>query len=203
VQHVGVPPNQGSAPPAAHLLYTLGLAGDRRALPIWRRIVDLLATSTKEDLFDRFRAHYYYVSGVCYGAERLGDPEAIPILNKLHSYANLCGQVCRRGFQVDHLDERLGTLEIMIGRALARCGSPEGLATLIDYLQDVRASLAEHAHCELVAITGQDLSKDASARYRWLEEAAEALQPVPWIAPTEAMAAWPETILIEPTEDGR
>ena len=101
------------------------------------------------------------------------------------------------GFQPDYLEERLAYLEVLIARALARCGSPEGFLILINYLNDARTLLAEHAHSELVAITGQDLGKNMAAWSQWLERAGEELEPVAWTAPTDPVAAWEEEILVE------
>jgi hypothetical protein len=200
VRHVGYPPDQGAAPEPAHLLYCLGLAHDRRALPIWRRVVDLLATATRDEVFDRHHALYFYVSALCYGIEQLGDPEAVPILLQLHAYSPFCGHVLAAGWNSDYLAERLAHLELLIGRTLARCASPQGYVILIDYLQDVRALLAEHAHSELVDIAGRDLGKDPAAWGQWLEAEAETLHPVPWRAPSEPVAAWEQTLTIETKE---
>ena len=138
-----------------------------------------------------------FVSAICYGAERLGDPAAIPILQQLHSYPPLRNQATLSGFQPDFLEERLAYLEILIGRALARCGSPDGYVILINYLDDVRTLLAEHAHSELVAVSGQDLGKNVPAWSQWLEDESERLEPSPWTGPTDPMAAWSEAFLIE------
>lgn len=197
VRHIGLPPDQGADPEAAHLLYALTLAKDTHALPLWRRIVDLLATATEEQLFDRNWDLYGYAAAVCYGAERLGHPEAVPILEKLHSYPLLRNQMSLSGYQPDILEERLAYLEILVGRALARCGSPHGFIILINYLDDVRASLAEHAHEELIAITGQDYGKDMSAWANWLEMVGDDLEPKPYQVASEPVAAWGQTYLIE------
>ena len=86
-------------------------------------------------------------------------------------------------------------LELLICRAMARCGSPDGLIHLINYLNDVRAPLAEHAHTELIAITGKDFGKNMNAWSQWLEEEGEKLKPKPWVAPTEPMTTWNEVLL--------
>ena len=134
---------------------------------------------------------------MCFGVERLGDPVAIPVLKQLHSYSPFHNQVALSGFQPDHLQERLAYLEVLIGRALARCGSPEGFLILINYLSDARALLAEHAHSELIAITGQDFGKNMAAWSQWLESEGEGLEPVPWTGLTDPVAAWEDEILTE------
>jgi flavin-dependent dehydrogenase len=197
VQHVGLPPDQGCDPEAVHLLYALGLACDPRALALWHRVVDMLQTATKQELFDGYQDLYAYAAAVCYGAERLGDPRAAPILEKLHSHPLFRNQVAAKGVQPDFLEERQACVELMIGRALARCGSPQGYVVLISYLGDARASLAEHAHEELIALTGQDYGKDMAAWSNWLEMAEDGLGPKPFEATVEPIAAWSESYLIQ------
>jgi flavin-dependent dehydrogenase len=191
-------PDQGAMPEAAYLLYTLGMARDQRALPVWQRIVDLLADVRPENVCSQDSGAFHYVDAVCLGAERLADPAAIPLLQQLHSHPPFRGQRLTSGFQADYLPERVAYLEIAIGRALARCASPDGLLILIDYLEDVRAVLAESAHDELIAVTGQDLGKDIAAWCAWLEEAGENLHPTPCLAPPEPARAWDQPILIDP-----
>jgi flavin-dependent dehydrogenase len=189
-------PDQAAMPAAGYILFSLGMARDPRALPVWQRVVDLLATATEEDITSQRKGVFSYVDAVCVGAEQLGDPAAIPILEKLHSYPLFKNKKLLSGFQADYLLERHSYLEVVIGRALASCGSPEGVIVLIDYLRDVRALLAEQAHSELIRISGQDLGKDISAWSRWLEQNGEMLKPAPWSAPSEAAAAWGEQVLV-------
>jgi hypothetical protein len=168
IRHAQLPPDQGAMPDAVYLLYALGMARDRRCLAILECVVDLLHP-TQESIRDRFKGIFYYVDAVCFGAERLGDPAAIRILEKLHACAPLRDQVARGGFQPDFFYERQAMLELAIGRALARCGSPRGMAVLIAYVEDNRALLAEQAHTQLVAISGQDYGKDSQAWNDWFE----------------------------------
>ena len=187
-------PDQAAMPEAAYLIYALGLTRDRRALPVWQRTVDLLASASEEDVWSQAKGVFCYVDAVCCGAEQLADPAAVPMLKQLHGYAPFHHQELLSGFQANYLKERPAYLEVVIGRALARCGSPDGVVILINYLNDVRALLAEQAHGELIAVSGQDFGKDAAAWSRWLEAAGEALRPVPWIAPAELVAAWADMI---------
>ena len=195
VSFVGLAPDQWVAPEPAHWLYALGAARDERILPLYERVVELLGEATREDVFEHYRALYYYVAALCYGAERLGNPAARPILRKLHSYLIFRDHASAVETPGDWLDERLAHLELLIGRSLARCGDPEGYIVLINYLTEPRALLAEHAHAELAAITSQDLGKDMAAWGEWLEQQGDALSPAPWAAPTEPVAAWREQIL--------
>jgi hypothetical protein len=188
-------------PETAYLLYALGLTGSRRALPIWTKVVDLLADASLEDVFSTQRGVFAYVDAVCSGAERLGDSAAVPILEKLAGLPALRGH--HRGSpnppagpHADYLHERAAYLELIVARALARCGGPEGVLTLIDYLVDSRKLLSKHAHQELAAISGQDHGYDMAAWSEWLENTGDSLQPLPWRAPFEAIAAWEDEILV-------
>jgi flavin-dependent dehydrogenase len=191
-------PDQAAMPEVAYLLYSLSMARDQRALPVWQRVVDLLETAVEEEIWSQEKCLLHYVDAVCIGAEQLGDPAAIPILKQLHSYSPFRRKELLTGFQADYLQERAAYLEVVIGRALARCGSPDGVIILIDYLNDVRANLAEQAHDHLVAVTGADLLNDTAAWSQWLEMEGDNLKPVPWLEPTDPVAAWGETILTRP-----
>lgn len=179
IRHAGWPPDQGAMPDAAYLLYSLGQCRDRRSLPIWAQVVELLQP-TAEDFLDRHKGTFYYVDAVCFGAERLGDPAAVPILRQLHRHPPLRNLVARAAFQPDIFLERRALLELAIGRALARCAAAEGLEVLIAYLADSRAILAEQAHAELVAVTGQDFGKEGQAWAKWLVGARHTLRPCPY-----------------------
>jgi len=133
-----------------------------RALPVFARVVDLIA-ATEEDVCDRRSGTFYYVEAVCWGLERLADPAAIPILRTLHTVSSLRDQVSHAAFQADYFQERQAFLELCMARAQASCGDDQGLRTLIAYLDDARGLLAESAHAHLVAFTGQDFGKDAAA----------------------------------------
>jgi hypothetical protein len=176
IQHSGLPPDQGAMPDVVYLMYALGMAPDRRSLAVWARVVGLLEP-TEENLRDRLKGTFYYVDAVCYGAERLGDPAAIPLLKSLHGYALLRDQVAPTDFQPDFVRERQAMLELAIGRALARCGSAEGVEILVAYLNDSRALLAEGAHSELLAISGCDHGKDAHAWTAWLRKRKTDAEP--------------------------
>lgn len=123
-------------------------------------------------------AYYLYTQMICLVAERLGSPEFIPILSALHAKPGLHGLVTRK-FQPDIMEERMGYLEVAIGRALARCGSARGIRILAGYLVDARALLAYHAHSELASITGRDLGWTPARWSAWLR-GKSSLKPRPW-----------------------
>ena len=178
ILHAGIPPDQGAMPDSGYLLYTLGMTRDRRAIPIWRRVAELLKP-TEEQFRSKTESPFNYIDAVCFGAERLGDPAALPALEALHSHALLRDQTTRKGFQPDFLVERRAMLELGIAKAKARCGGASGYEILIDYLDDNRAALAEQAHLNLVRLAGLDLGKTAASWKQWLKSSRDALGPNP------------------------
>jgi hypothetical protein len=62
---------------------------------------------------------------------------------------------------------------------MARCGSREGLEILVEYLDDVRAVLAEYAHTTLNRLTRQDFGKDRARWSRWIGTLPAAIPPRP------------------------
>jgi hypothetical protein len=164
--------------PPAELVYSLGMARDPRAVAVWDRVADQTKAEAG-DFRDELPWPFHYIDSICYGAELLGDPAAIPILKKLHSRPTLNRQTVKQGFELDFdLDKRALT-EITIGRALAALGDGEGYEILIDYLDDVRANQAEFAHMTLEQMTGVNLGKSAKAWSAWLESERGSLRPVP------------------------
>jgi hypothetical protein len=192
INHANVPPDQGAMADTAFLLYTLGMTRDRRALPIWNRVAELL-NPTAEQFRSKTESPFHYVDAICYGAERLGAPEAVPILEKIHSHEMLSNQGTRKGFQPDYLVERQAMLELAIARAMARCGSSRGYELLVHYLDDNRAALAEQAHINLTRITGLDFAKQSQVWTKWLADNRAALEPHPLTADLDA---WYETDIL-------
>lgn len=199
IRYTQLPPDHGAMPDVVYLLYSLGMVADKRALPVWARVVELLTRVTEQDFYDDMKGVFYYVDAICFGAERLGVAAALPLLQRLHQTPTFHGRTQYSGFQADYVEERIAYLELVIARARARCGDGDGYATLISYLMDGRALLAEHAHTELTAITGEDYGKDVQAWSRWLEDHGDALPPKPWRPPTEAQQAWHDVILVPET----
>jgi hypothetical protein len=195
IRYTQLPPDHGAMPDVVYLLYSLAMVPDERALPVWKQVIDRLASITEADFYDDLKGIFYYVDVVCFAAERLASADIIPALTQLHAHPAFHSKTSYAGFQADYVQERLAYLELVIGRALARCGSANGLVVLISYLHDNRALLAEHAHSELTAITEQDFGKDVPAWSRWLEFHADDLCPKPWRHPTEPVQAWNEVVL--------
>jgi ribulose 1,5-bisphosphate synthetase/thiazole synthase len=179
IMYVTLPPDHGAMPDAAYLLYSLAQTKDLRSIAVWRRVADLLHP-TEEDFKDVYLGLYYYVDAVCKGAERLGDPEPIPELLKLHAVPYLRNQqLIGSGIQPDFFLERRSMLELAIGRALARCGHPKGYEILIAYLDDARSLLKHHAHLELCRLSGETFTPDQGQWAQWLNQEIGNLVPSP------------------------
>ncbi|MBB6735795.1 FAD-dependent oxidoreductase [Cohnella zeiphila] len=179
IMYVQLPPDHGAMPDAAYLLYSLAQAKDRRAIAVWRRAAELLRPS-EDDFKDTWKGLFYYVDAVCQGAERLGDPDAVPVLEQLRRIPYLRDQQSGEGYQPDYFLERRAMLELAIGRALACCGSPEGYEVLIRYLSDVRSLLSKQALQHLRRLSGECLPKEPDVWTAWLNAARSTLRLRPF-----------------------
>ena len=168
----------GIPTPPADLVYSLGMTRDRRALAAWEKLGDAIKPGP-EDFALELPWPFHYVDAICYGAELLGYPEAISTLKKIHSQPLLSNQSAKKGLQIDFDLEKRALTEITVARALARLGNLEGYNTLIEYLDDNRANLAEFAHMTLEELTGCDNGKDPQAWRQWLAGAKGSLKPIP------------------------
>ena len=174
--------------PPADLVYSLGMTRDPRAIAVWDKVAD--ATKPEPaDFADELPWPYHYVDSICYGAELLGDPAAIPILKKLHSRPTLLNQSVKEGFVTDFNLDKRALVEVTIGRGLASLGDVEGYDILIDYLNDVRANQAEFAHMTLEQMTGLDNGKNSKAWSQWLEDSRGSLKPIPLLERGEGLDA--------------
>ncbi|MGD0775972.1 MAG: FAD-dependent oxidoreductase [Candidatus Solibacter sp.] len=176
VEHTGI----GIPTPPADLVYSLGMTRDRRALAVWEKLGSLVKP-VPGDFAAELPWPFHYVDAICYGAELLGDAEAVPILKKMHSQPLLNNQSAKKGFQIDFDLEKHALTEITLARTLARLGSTEGYDSLIEYLDDNRASLAEFAHMSLEELTGCNNGKDPQVWRQWLAGAKSSLKPIPLV----------------------
>ena len=182
VQHSGgnsrTPPDQGAAPGCANLIYALGMTRSHFILPAIKRVSENFSADSINDFRERDRALFFYVDAVCYAADLAGNKKAIPFLQKIHKNKFLNNRSLKAGIESNHILERLSLMELILGRALARSGSEEGYQILIEYLDDMRAVLAEFAHNALVKITDLDYGKDKGKWSDWLEKNINKLEPV-------------------------
>lgn len=162
----------------ADLLYSLAMCRDSRSLAVWDKMVDRIKTHPI-DFSGELPPVFHFVDSICYGADLLGDPAAIPILKKLHSRPTLNHQSAKEGIQTDFSLEKRSLVELTLGRTLARLGDPEGYETLIAYLDDNRANMAEFAHLALEELTGRYNGKDPQAWNQWQAAAKSSLKPIP------------------------
>ncbi|WP_164821779.1 FAD-dependent oxidoreductase [Paenibacillus koleovorans] len=181
IKYVTAPPDHGAMPELAYLLYTLAMTNDcRAAVDVANRAVKKL-NPTWEKFTDPKHGLFYYVDSLCHMAERLGHPDFIPSLKVLQQDPLFSGRTSNVLLQPDFFEERAAYLELVIARALARCGDKDGLRTLAEYLGDVRKILVRHAHQELSALTGKAFGQDGMLWEKWIGS-LDAWQPCPWKA---------------------
>ena len=176
VEHPGI----GIPTPPADLIYSLGMTRDPRALAIWEKMAALI-TPQPEDFALELPWPFHYVDSICFGAELLGERTAVPILKRIHDQPALRSQSAKTGFQVNFDLEKQALTELTLARTLARLGSAEGYETLIEYLDDNRANLAEFAHMTLEELTGFDNGKNQRVWREWLAGEKDSLQPKPLV----------------------
>jgi ribulose 1,5-bisphosphate synthetase/thiazole synthase len=192
IRHTQQPPDQGAMPDVVYLLYSLGMTKDPSAIPVFEKVIEQLLDVTETDLRTPSSGIFNFIDAVCYGIERLASPELAKQLESLSQNPIFHGNISREGFQVDYFKERIAYLELVIARTMARCGNVNGLVVLIEYLKDARALLAEHAHSELIHITGKDFGIETIHWYNWLEVEGDRLKVVPFAPPTDSQLVWQE-----------
>ncbi|NRF92385.1 hypothetical protein HQN89_15350 [Paenibacillus frigoriresistens] len=168
MMYVQLPPDHGAMPDVVYLLYSLAQTRDSRSIAVWQRVVDLMQPK-EEDFTDTWLGLYYYVDAVSQGAERLGDRGAIPVLEQLHRIPYLYSQMSTSTPQSDYFLERRAMFELVIARALARCGSRLGYEVLIQYVSDGRSLLAKQALQQLRLLSGQTFDKVPERWGIWLD----------------------------------
>jgi len=175
-------PDQGFAPDATYLINTLARLGDRRIIPFLTEIAKTVEPET-----GKTGTMFSYIFSVCYAAERLGAGECVEALTILADKPGISGSGVPRGADprrtargsISMREDRYAYLEFCLGRALARCGCRRGYQIMLDYLNDIRGSLARSAHEELAALSGKSTGYDAAAWRLWLES-TKSLPPKPW-----------------------
>ncbi|NGN70480.1 hypothetical protein G5C51_42220 [Streptomyces sp. A7024] len=168
-------------PDEVYLLNTLALTRDPRIIGLWEQIAARLDV-TPDSLRDGAAGTFYWVDTVAAGAERLGDPAALPALERLHASPALHAQHRPGGVEPDDFQERRAMLELGLARALAHCGSRRGVDVLIAYLDDSRKPLAAQAHRRLCAV--YDLPPESAPDHRdtpaWRALHTPPPRPLPW-----------------------
>jgi flavin-dependent dehydrogenase len=183
VQHSGdnnrTPPDQGAAPVCANLIYALGMTRSELNLISIEIVSELFRADSIDDFKVKDKALFFYIDAVCYAADLIGNKMVISSLQKIHDNIFLNDRSLKEGIEEDHVLERLSLMELILGRSLARSGSAEGYEILIEYLDDMRAVLAEFAHNALVKISDNDFGKVKDNWEKWLEDNRSELMPVP------------------------
>jgi hypothetical protein len=182
IEHSGpndrTPPDQGAAPVCANLIYALGMTISHLNLLSIELVSELFRAESIDDFKTKDKALFFYIDAVCYSANMIGSKKAIPHLKKIHKNQFLNNRSLKRGIEKDHVLERLALMELILGRALARSGSMEGYDVLMEYLDDMRAALAEFSHSTLVKITKSDFGKNQERWRNWLATNKNRLKPV-------------------------
>ncbi len=177
-RYAGVPPDNGVMPEACHLLHALALVPGEAMLRPLGRIAELFDPGVAS-FRDRTLGVYYYADEAATAAERWGDPRAVPALRTLAGRAAVRNRSIRT-LEPDFILDRLAYLEMALGRAMARCGAPDGARILIGYLGDARGLFAAHARAELGVVAGEDLGPDPAGWERWLAAHPSGFAPRPW-----------------------
>jgi ribulose 1,5-bisphosphate synthetase/thiazole synthase len=132
-------------------IVALGRAGDRRAVPV---VLAKLNQLTADSEFSHFRA-------VGLALESLRDPSAAKPLADMLRRPGIAGYVHKSIADAQRLEvpggpngeisRRTSLRELLLARALYRCGDYEGLGhkTLRNYAQDLRGHIARHAQAVL------------------------------------------------------
>lgn len=136
-----------------HLIMALGRSGSKEAVPA---ILEKLELLTAEHDFSHHRA-------VGLALEQIGDPRAAEPLAQLLSKPDMRGYAHTTLEKVQELDpgrelgvnavvsRRVSLRELVLARALFRCGDHDGIgrAILNEYQNDLRGHLAQHAKAVL------------------------------------------------------
>jgi flavin-dependent dehydrogenase len=154
-------PEQGIMPEVLYLLYPMARCKSDKVFSVISDLVSLIRLSDR-DYTDLRKGSYDYIDCVAYIAERQADPVYIPLLDGLLALPEFSNTIETGGFTPDHMSERIAYLGFSLYRALARCGSKNGLLGLAAFLDDNRAYLSKSSHDELMDITALALpmSKD-------------------------------------------
>jgi NADPH-dependent 2,4-dienoyl-CoA reductase/sulfur reductase-like enzyme len=154
------------------LIVLLGLANDQRALPLLCQLAADTDAGGREN--EHVRLHWRRIPNgdrivcLCTALEHLADTTAaIPSLEALLSRPGVGGHV---GPPAEHADDNFPSahLEVIVARALARCGGLAGYRVLAAYLDDPRRLLAGHAHSELCELAGYDHGLRTADWENWL-----------------------------------
>ena len=140
-----------SVSPVDSLIIALGRTRKPAALA---PILDKAGLLSSESEFSHFRA-------VALALETLKDPKAAPVLAGLLTKPGISGYACtnieaanRAAEQADpNVDRDHSLRELILARALYRCGDHEGIGERIlqEYEKDLRGHIARHAHCILAS----------------------------------------------------
>jgi len=130
-----------SISPLDRLIIAMGMAGEKRAVPV---IVEKAALLDASKEFSHHRA-------VALALELIGDRSAAPALGELLAKEGMTGHAVLEPAAAGNRTTSLR--EIIVARALFRLGDHKGLArkSLTNYAKDLRGHFSRHAHAILAA----------------------------------------------------
>jgi flavin-dependent dehydrogenase len=173
------PPDQAAMPHCANLIYSLGMTRSREIISVCEKVSEIFNPKSIDEFSTPRYGFFYYVDAVCYGAELLGNKNAISALKKLHNCEFLNNKSLKNGMDPGYIYERLALLELNLGRALTLSGSTDGVNILIGYIDDIRGIMAEFAHITLVKSTGKDFGKNKPEWQSWIQSVGSSFLPIP------------------------
>jgi hypothetical protein len=179
VRFCNVPPDHGVMAEVIYLINLLSRVHSHESIQLLVEVVGRIERAER-DYRDFRQSIFNYIECVAYVTERLALSGCIPLLERLLALPELRNRICTAGWEIDILGERQATLALCLNRALARCGSRQGLLGLASFTADNRALLARSARDELVALTGIDHGGVASDWLQALENWPETFEPQPW-----------------------
>ena len=172
-------PDHGVMTEVTYLVNTLSRAPSRKSIPLLEKLANRI-TKVERDYKEKRQCMFNYIESVSYCAERLAYRELVPLLELLLGLPELQDSVQTDGLELDILGERLSYLVISLSRAMARCGSREGLTKLAAFVVDNRILIARCATDELVTLTGKDFGNDFNAWIEYINKYPDSIETKPW-----------------------
>ncbi len=98
IRFTQLPPDQGAMPDVVYLLYSLGMAKDPGAIPVFEKVIERLVTVTEAELRTPLSGVFNTIDAVCFGIERIASPEIAKLLEPLSQKSCFQWKYQSRGF---------------------------------------------------------------------------------------------------------
>lgn len=172
-------PEHGVMPEMVHLLYALTRVKDPRVIAPFEQLVARVERVERDYSDLRIRV-FDYIHIVALAAERLGQPQFAPLLERLLALPELQESLRQPSIGTDDVEERKAYLVVCLARSLARCGRKEGLLKLAELVSDDRAVISKSACQELRALTNMDHPRSREVWHEALQDYPSTFAPVLW-----------------------